>query len=141
MSLTQIVLRLAGSPGNPYGDDDQGYILAAPLDDDGRLDFQAWERRPKACTAVRFRPGNDRHGSGRLCRRADDWFVHYDAEGENGDEAIDRLGEQLLTVGQHVAVRGRDGRSLAYRISEHHPVGCDPLKLSRAAAREASAEW
>ena len=139
MSLTQIILRLAGSPGNPYGDDDQGYVLTAPLDDEGRLDVGAWERQPESCTVVRFQPRGERHAEGLLTHRGPNWFVHYDGRGE--DEPIGQIGEHLLTVGQHLTVQESSGRSLTYRVSEHHPLGCDPLELARAAAREASAEW
>ena len=139
MSLTQIVLRLASSPGNPYGDDDEGYVLTAPLDDEGRLDVGAWRRRPESCTVVRFKPRGERHAEGLLTHRGANWFVHYSGRGE--DEPIGQIGERLLTVGQQLTVEESDRRSVTYRVSEHHPPGCDPLELARAAAREASAEW
>jgi hypothetical protein len=138
MSLTQIVLRFAGAPGNPYGNDDQGYVVTAPLDDHVRLDVDAWKRQPKVCTVVGFKGGDDRHSNGLLIHRSDNWFVHF---AEDSDEPDYRLGKARLTIGQYVIFDESNGRSLTYRVSEHHPVGCDALELTRSAAREASAEW
>ena len=38
MPLRRIVLRLARNPGYPDGDDQQGYVLVAPLDAGGKID-------------------------------------------------------------------------------------------------------
>ena len=58
MTLTRIVLRLARNPGFPDGDAEQGYVITAPLDNQGRLMVEDWRRNKENCTVRRFKPGD-----------------------------------------------------------------------------------
>ena len=140
MALTQVVLRLARNPGFPEGDPGQGYIITAPLDAAGQLDADAWRRERKACTVVRFKPGEERHADGFLTHRGANWYVHYDEVGEGDDEPLYRLGDHKLAVGEYVTVHEDDGRFLTYRVEEHVPVkldrhALDPSGLGKAVVK------
>jgi hypothetical protein len=122
MSLTRILLRLARNPGYPQGDNSQGYMITAPLDSQGHLAVEEWRRHKAACTVVRFKPGEDRDADGWLSHRGDAWYIHYDEPQEGADEAVYRLGDHRLSVGEYVTIHESDGQSLTYRVAEHIPV-------------------
>ena len=50
--LTRMTLRLARNPeaGYPTGDDRHGYVVVAPLRQDGHLDAEAWKAHRAQCT-------------------------------------------------------------------------------------------
>lgn len=118
MSLNQVVLRLARNPGFPDGDDNQGYVIVAPLDADDRLDPVAWRANRKLCTVVRFKPGEARDADGFLTHSGSHWFFHYDEVEEGEDEPVFRLGEHRLALGDYVTIHESDGKSLTYRVAQ-----------------------
>lgn len=122
MSLTQVVLQLARNPGFPAGDGEQGYVITAPLDAEGRLSTLNWDKVRKFCRVVRVKPGVDRDADGWLRHRGASWYIHYDEEGEGDDEAVFRLGDHSLAVGNYVTVHESDGRDLTYRVVRHEPA-------------------
>ncbi len=113
----KVLLRLARNPGYPEGDDQQGYVLIAPLDADDRLDPVAWRENRAICTVIRFKPGVERDADGFLTHQGSHWFFHYDEEGEGDDEPVFRLGDHRLAVGDYVTIHENDGQSLTYRVS------------------------
>lgn len=121
MSLYQIVLRLARNPGFPEGDDSQGYLVVAPLDPQDRLDPAEWRQSREACTVVRFKPGEEKDADGKLSHNGSHWFFHYDEAQEGGDEAVYRLGEHRLAIGDYVTIHESDGQSLTYRVTQRTP--------------------
>lgn len=135
--LHQIVLRLARNPGFPTGDDHQGYTIVAPLDASDRLDAQEWRDHREACTVIRFKPGEERDADGRLSHNGANWFFHYDEVREGDDEAIYRLGEHRLAVGDYVTIHENDGKSLTYRVSQRTPYRSQQPSVSH---REESVE-
>ena len=134
MSLHQIVLKLARNPGFPAGDETQGYVLVAPLDQDGRLDPDEWRKKRDVCTVVRFKPGEDRDADGLLTHNGTHWFFHYDEVREGDDEPVFRLGDHRLAAGEYVTIHESDGESLTYRIAQSAPF--HPVKSNAAPARE-----
>jgi hypothetical protein len=120
--LTRVVVRLARNPGFPEGDDRQGYVITAPIDTQGRLDLDLWRRHRADCTVVRFRPGVDRDADGLLTHTGSHWRFHYDEEGEGDDEAVHRLGDHRLALGDYITVHESDGQERTYRVTEHHPA-------------------
>jgi hypothetical protein len=122
MSLTRIVLRLARNPGYPSGDEDQGYVITAPLDAHGHLDVDAWRSAKKSCTVVRFKPGEERDADGWLTHRGGRWYFRYDEPEEGDDEPVYRLGDHRLSVGEYVTIHENDGQDLTYRVAEHLPA-------------------
>jgi hypothetical protein len=123
MPLSRIVMRLARNPGTEFagGDDHRGYMLVAPLTDDGRLDEAAYAKSRDACTVRRFTPDEDAV-DGRLARKGQRWFFDYDEEDDADDEPVHRLGEHRFAVGEYVAVADEDGRLLTYKVVEVQPV-------------------
>ena len=120
MALSRIVMRLARNPGTEFadGDDHRGYMLMAPLTEDGHLDEAAYGQNGKSCTVRRFAPDEDpqegllkRRGSGR-------WYFDYDADDDADDEDLHRLGEHRFTVGEYVSVSDEDGRLLTYKVTD-----------------------
>lgn len=119
MTLSRIVMRLARNPGTEFadGDDHRGYTLVAPLQEDGKLDLDAFSKARAKCSVRRFAPDEDAV-TGRLARRGQTWFFDYDDEDDADDEPVHRLGEHRFSVGEYVSVADEDGRLLAYKVTE-----------------------
>ncbi|HBJ91532.1 MAG TPA: hypothetical protein DDZ43_01525, partial [Hyphomonadaceae bacterium] len=81
MQLKQIVLRLARNPGFPEGDRDQGYVIVAPLNNDAKLDVDAWRDVKKHCTVKRFHPDDALAALGLLHHHGSHGPFQYDEEG------------------------------------------------------------
>lgn len=122
MTLTRVVLRLARNPGFPDGDDEQGYVITAPLDNQGRLMVEEWRREKDICTVRRFKPGEERDADGWLTHRGGRWFIRYDEPEEGPDEPVYRLGDHKLSVGEYLTIHESDGQDLTYRVTEHARV-------------------
>ncbi|MCR9268066.1 MAG: hypothetical protein NXI03_10895 [Alphaproteobacteria bacterium] len=120
MSLTRVVMRLGRNPdaGFPDGDNDQGYVIVAPLDKDGRLDLDLWRANKADCTVDRFSPDPAEKADGWLTHRGSHWFFHYDEEGEGPDEPVYRLGDHTLRLGDYLTIHEADGDDLTYKITE-----------------------
>jgi hypothetical protein len=130
MSLTQVVLRLARNPGYPSGDVSQGYIIHAPLDENGRLSVEKWRLDREACKVIRFKPGDERDADGLLTHRGSHWFIHYDEPREGADEPVYRLGDHSLALGSYVTIHESDGQELTYRVEQHLPIHTAPSSTS-----------
>jgi len=122
MAVTKVVLRLARNPGYPNGDPEQGYVIVAPLDADGRLDPVQWRANRKSCTVVRFKPGTERDADGWLSHHGSRWYIRYDEESEGDDEPVFRLGDHSLNIGDYITIHENDGEDMTYRVTEHAPV-------------------
>jgi len=122
MALTRIVMRLARNPGYPDGDHEQGYVITAPIDAEGRLEVAEWRREKPRCTVVRFKRGEERDADGWLTHRGEHWHIHYDEATEGPDEPLYRLGDHRLGIGDYVTIHESDGQDLTYRVTEHHTV-------------------
>ena len=104
MSLKRIILRLARNPGFPDGDEQQGYVLKAPLTADGRIDLAAWQKQRDACTVIRFLPDPDERANGWLTHRGSHWRFRYDEDHEGPDEGTYRLGDHVFRPGEYVTI-------------------------------------
>lgn len=122
MAITKVVLRLARNPGYPDGDPEQGYVITAPLDANGRLDPVQWKASKAACTVVRFKPGTEKDADGWLTHRGSNWYFRYDEEEEGDDEPVFRLGDHSLNIGDYITIHESDGVDMTYRVTEHAPV-------------------
>jgi hypothetical protein len=119
-TLTRLILRLGRNPkeGFPDGDDAHGYVLTAPIGHDGKLDLEGWRANKAACTVRRFTPGHTDDADGWLSHRGQFWAFRYDEEDEGPDEALFRLGDHRLFLGDYVTIQDPDGPALVYRVSE-----------------------
>jgi hypothetical protein len=122
MSLTQVVLQLARNPDFPNGDSEQGYVITAPLDRQGRLSDAEWDKLRHHCKVIRVKPGVERDADGWLRHRGANWYIHYDEEREGDDEPVFRLGDHSLAVGSYVTIHESDGKALTYRVVRHEPA-------------------
>lgn len=119
MHLKQIVLRLARNEGFPFGDKDQGYVIVAPLNDDARLDVDAWRAVKEHCTVKRFHPDSALAADGLLTHRGSHWYFHYDEEDEGPDEPLYRLADHQLLHGSYVTIaHGDEGEALTYQVDD-----------------------
>jgi hypothetical protein len=116
MPMFRITLRLAGSADLPQGDLNQGYILQAPLDKNGRLDPAEWRENRDDCTAIYF--DAERIGApGRLIFLGDDWFLLAGPSGSASEFTLSRLNEVHFSPGAYVTIHTRNGPSLVYRVT------------------------
>jgi hypothetical protein len=122
MALTKVVLRLARNEGYPDGDHEQGYVITAPLDRDGRIDLAEWRENKAACVVIRFKPGEAKDADGRLTHHGGKWMFHYDEAREGADEPVYRLGDHDLSLGSYLTIHESDGQDLTYRVTEHSAV-------------------
>jgi len=122
--LTRLVLRLARNPeaGFPDGDDRRGYVLTAPLNNEDRLDLEAWRRLRLHCTVRRFSPDKREDADGWLTHRGAQWSFHYDEDGEGPDEPTYRLGDHRLAIGDYVTIEEFGEKPLTYRVTEAMPI-------------------
>jgi hypothetical protein len=115
MRLKRIRLELARSVGAPEGNPNYGYEFVAPLDDEGRLDAEAWPQVAQLCTLRHFASGlEDVHGE-LIYRGSGDWAFSY-RPGDSDDETIYRLKEHRIREGEYVSVTGHDGVSRPFRV-------------------------
>lgn len=63
--LKKVRLELARTPDQPAGRKDQGFVLIAPLSEDGHLDPKDWEEHKQDCRATQFQ-GTAEHHHGLL---------------------------------------------------------------------------
>lgn len=119
MQLSQIVLRLARNPGFPQGDHDQGYVIVAPLDNDARLDTNAWRDVKQHCTVRRFHTDETLKATGFLTHRGSNWYFHYDDADEGPDEPLYKLADHQILHGSYVTIaHGEDADPLTYQVDD-----------------------
>ncbi|MDR6870374.1 hypothetical protein J2Y55_001374 [Bosea sp. BE125] len=132
--LQRITLHLARTPSHTEGDSRDGYEIAAPLTDDGRLDAEQWRLERDRCRVRRFRPGKpDRHGW-LLHRAGGDggatWLIDYDNSRRDDDEGTFKLDRHRIAVGEYISVRGDDGDFVPFRVASIRKIGTVSLALS-----------
>lgn len=118
MTLNRIVMRLARNEAFPDGDEQQGYVLVAPLDANHKIDLAAWRENREKCTVERFHPNPDEKADGWLTHRGDHWRFRYDEEDEGPDEPGYRLGDHEFRPGEYVTITFHGDAPLTYRITE-----------------------
>jgi len=119
MTMSHITLRLARNPSTPFveGDPERGYVLMAPLTEEGKIDADVYAAAKAACTVRRFGPGMDAV-EGRLRRHASIWYFDYDAQRTSDDEPVFKLGDHRFLPGDYVTITDEEGTPLTYQVSE-----------------------
>jgi hypothetical protein len=119
MSMTRITLRLARNPSTPFveGDPERGYVLMAPLTEEGKIDADVYAAAKAACTVRRFGPDMDAV-EGKLKRHASAWYFDYDAQRTSDDEPVFKLGDHRFLPGDYVTITDEEGTPLTYQVSE-----------------------
>jgi hypothetical protein len=118
--LKRIRLNLARSKDFPEGSTRHGYEFVAPLDDDGHINPQLWQRYRQHCGVRRFWNGEDEQ-IGRLVHKPGGaeharWVFDYDASSTD-DESGYRFGTHAFTPGEYVSIRGEDGELHTFRVA------------------------
>ncbi len=112
----QIRIVLAREPGQPDGDDEVGYIFAAPVDTEGRIDPKLWRTHREACRVARQRP-NEADQFGHLVYHAGGgWGFHYDGEATLPDDIGFHFADERFVVGEYVSIKER-GKMHTYRVT------------------------
>ena len=120
--MSRIRLELARDSDAPMGSARRGYIMMAPLDDDSRLDPDAWQAVRQECTVTRFWDGQTTE-LGFLIRHPDGaWVLDYDPEDEDDDEPGYRFGSHTFQPGEYVSIREHDGVMRTFRIAAVSPA-------------------
>ncbi len=119
-SFRQIRLELAREPGHPEGDHGIAYMMLAPLDAEGRIDAQLWQKHREACRVARLRPGAEDE-RGHLVRRGGSWAFTYDVAGASPDELGYHFSNERFVPGEYVSIKEVDGFH-AFRVAAVAPL-------------------
>jgi hypothetical protein len=119
--LKRIRLNLARSKDFPEGSARHGYEFVAPLDEDGHIDPQLWQRYRRNCGVRRFWNGEDEQ-IGRLVHKPGGaeharWVFDYDASSTDDDESGYRFGTHAFRPGEYVSIRGEEGELHTFHVA------------------------
>jgi hypothetical protein len=117
MSWKTIRLELARAARFPQGSAGRAYLLHLPVDEDGTIDEEVFDRTPALATVRRHWP-SERDRSGYVIRRGTDWLFSFD-DRKDCDETAVQLPAQTLKPGCEVNVIEPDGESHAYRVMSY----------------------
>lgn len=104
MTLYHIRLEMARNKEFPEGNRNRGYDIVAPLDEDGRLDKDAWKKAKASATVTRFWDG-ERAALGQLVHQRSGWAFDYDPQRADDDESGFRFADHVFRPGEYVSVR------------------------------------
>jgi hypothetical protein len=111
-----IRLELARERSHPEGSAQIGYMIAAPLGSDGRIDAETWRDHRQFCRVTRFRT-DEEPVHGHLIRRpGGSWALHYDVDGDLDDEAGYHFGEERFLLGEYVSIQEGE-KTHTYRVT------------------------
>mgnify|MGYP003701021833 CR=1 FL=1 len=113
--LKKIVLHLARTPEYPEGSRHHGYEFVAPLDGEGHLDVEGWQKEKDACTVRRFWQGEDDETGNLIRTRGGKWAFSY-APGEDDDEPIFKFMQHQLKEGEYISITEHDGVTRPFLI-------------------------
>ena len=119
-----IKMELARDEEFPLGSRAHGYELVAPLDDDDRIDVEAWRTYRDRCRVKRFWEGEP-DAIGHLVRKAGgSWAFHYDIHGnEDDDETGYRFADHRFRLGEYVSIREHDEELRTFKVVIVRDIG------------------
>jgi hypothetical protein len=125
-AFKRIRLELARSKEFPSGSARHGYELVAPLDSEGRIDAQLWQRYRDHCRVRRFW-GDEAEEVGRLVHKPGGpeharWVFDYDPATSADDEPGFRFGSHVFTYGEYVSIRDPEGELHTFKVVSVQPV-------------------
>jgi len=119
--LTKVVLHLSRTADHPNGSGEHGYGIVVPLNDDHRLDVDAWEKHQADCTVHRFWKGQeDEHGV-LIETEDEEWAFSYDPKSDYDDERVFRMEAQKFVEGEYISVTCHDGQERPFRVDSVRP--------------------
>ncbi len=123
MTLKNIRVELARTPGSPDGDPGHAYEFRAPLNDAGLLDKFAWPAARALCTVRRFQGGAQVEQGLLIVTRGGGWAFSY-APGSEDDESLYKLALHKMQPGQYLTITEHDGEARTFRVvsvEDWHP--------------------
>lgn len=118
MAIKFVRLELARDHDFPEGSHNHGYEMIAPIDADGYLSLEEWQKARSKCRVKRFWAGETTE-LGQLIHRQDDvWAFDYDPTEESDDEPGFKLGKHKFEVGEYVSFAEHDGHERTFRVVE-----------------------
>lgn len=98
-----------------------GYVLVAPLTEDGGIDLDLWRRHHDACGVIRFRP-REPDDVGHLVRTTGDtWAFRFDVTRKSSVEPAYHLGPERLAPGGYVFIHDDTGPRI-FRVASIESV-------------------
>jgi hypothetical protein len=114
--LKLIRIELARDDEFPSGSRNHGYEFVAPLDEEDRIDAEAWRANRDKCRVKRFWEGEPDE-AGHLVHKGKGWAFHYDIHGdEDDDETGFRFADHRFRLGEYVSVREHDDELKTFRV-------------------------
>jgi hypothetical protein len=117
--LKKVTLHAARSKAFPEGSIRHGYVFVAPLDDNGKIDAEAWKAHRGECIVHRFwadepdmrgllvhRPGG--HGGAS-------WAFELGETLSDEEEGF-RFADHAFRPGEYVSLREEDGDLMTFRV-------------------------
>jgi hypothetical protein len=121
MAQYSVRLELARTKEFPDGSSLHGYEFVAPLDAQGHLSVEEWQRSKTACLVRRFNKGEaDQHG--RLAHVGKGWHFDYEAKNTDDDEPLFKLDRHLIKQGEYLSVTEHDGVTRPFKIVSVRPT-------------------
>jgi hypothetical protein len=115
--LKWIRMELARDDEFPLGSRDRGYEFVAPLDDDDRIDAEAWKVNRDRCRVKRFWEGEPDEVGHLVRKGAKQWAFHYDIHGEEDDDETGfRFADHRFRPGEYVSIREHDEELRTFRV-------------------------
>jgi hypothetical protein len=109
LSFRRVRLELARELGHPKGSPYFGYLIWAPLDNEGKIDAALWKQHRDHFRVVKFRPGNPNETGHVRHRPGGSWAFHYDIAGDDEDEPGFHFENERFVPGEYVSVREKNG--------------------------------
>lgn len=86
-----------------------GYVLVAPLAEDGSIDVDLWHQFHEFCGVIRFRP-QESDDVGHLVRKSGGtWAFRYDVTGKPDDEPAYYIGSERFVTGDYTPIHDDSG--------------------------------
>jgi hypothetical protein len=118
MNWTTIRLELAGTRAHPAGSVSRGYLIRVPLNDQGSIDEATFAEAPQKATVRRFW-STDPDERGRVVRADGHWALQCTGKSDR----LLSIEPASFALGEQVAVTGRDGTPLPFRVASIHGLG------------------
>jgi hypothetical protein len=115
--LKWIRMELARDDEFPMGSRNHGYEFVAPLNDDDRVDPEAWKAHRDRCRVKRFWEGEPDE-IGHLVRKGPkQWAFHYDIHGDQDDDETGfRFADHRFRPGEYVSIREHNEELKTFRV-------------------------
>ena len=112
--LKKIRLELARTEGFPQGSSECGYVIVAPLDNEGHLDIEGWKDNKDKCTVMRFWKNEDDENGHLVHHRGNHWAIEYDDTLD--EEPIFRFDRHVFAEGEYITITEHDETQMPFQI-------------------------